>query len=314
MKRNLILIPSVIFFLLALTVFKNEALIYLSAILMAIIIIIALRYLGPRGMKITRWAKANSRKAQVLITVLQVIILSIGLLVGYDLKELGYKFSDPTALVFDTLMVFGFLSVHFFPRKAIVALPVDLNKDRITYAGIMIAVYSITVIIGNRVEDKYPNSMLSDVLRSVDHKIFLQSSTPNDNQYSPIAANSPIVKNEAPVFSTFASLVENEKGTNKSSLSEKEAKAKLKAERKAERQQKRMMRRIERLRGEVATGASAGTVLLIILLVLTTCAGACLIVGGFSGGGAGAVALGAVVMAGSIWGIVKLSKKKKKPK
>src|SRR5687767_8379702 len=104
MKKHLVLITTTILAGLAITAFSKEGLIYLAAVLMATAVVIALRKFRP-GIRITRWAKANPRKTQMLITVLQVIILSIGLVVGYDLKQLGYKFNDGAAVVFSLIMV-----------------------------------------------------------------------------------------------------------------------------------------------------------------------------------------------------------------
>src|SRR4030095_4671749 len=160
MRKHLVLITATIVFSLALTVFTKEGMIYLATALMATIVILALRNSGRRMMQFTRWSKANPRKTQAWITVLLVFLLSLGLVVGYDLMQLGYRFSDTSALVFSMIMVAGFFSVPLFPKKNIITLPFILTRYRFVYTGILIAAYALAVITGNRVQDKYPKSIL----------------------------------------------------------------------------------------------------------------------------------------------------------
>lgn len=313
MQKNVVLTSTAILFTLALTALTNEGLIYVSATLMAFTVIVALRYFRP-GIKITRWAKANPRKAQMFITVLQMLILSFGLIVGYDLKQLGYTLSDTPGLVFASLMLIGFLSVRFFRKRDLVAIPVNLYRDRVAYTGIIVAAYAMTVIVGNRIEDKYPRSILADVLRTIDAKIFLQGVAIDEEQQSPIYADNLVATSQAPPYSAFPSLIGDEKVSNEFPVSKEEPKLSIKPGKKVEKlekMQKRMKKRIEKWRKAFAEGATAGTVLLMILLILALCAGVCLIVAGFSGGGAVPVIFGVVVTGGAIWGIVELTKKKK---
>src|SRR4030095_12172838 len=205
MQKNVVLTSAVILFTLALATLTNEGLIYLSATFMAFTVIVDLRYFRP-GIKITRWAKANPRKAQMFITVLQVLILSLGLIVGYDLKQLGYTLSDTPGLVFASLMLTGFLSVRFFRKRDSIAIPVNLQRDRLAYTGIIIAAYAMTVIVGNRIEDKYPRSTLADVLRTIDAKIFLQGAAIDEEQHSPIYADNLVAANQAPLYAAFPSV------------------------------------------------------------------------------------------------------------
>jgi hypothetical protein len=312
MKKHLVLITATILFSLAFTFFSNEGIIYLATALMATVVILALRNSGPRMMKFTRWAKANPRITQVWITVLLVFLLSLGMVVGYDLMQLGYKFSDATAVVFSVVMIIGFFSVPLFPKKNTITLPFTLNRYRVLYTAILIAAYALAVISGNRVEDKYPNSILANVLASIDQKLFSPGdSNLDDEQFLLSDPGNPATGSEAAVFAAFPS---TETPSTEPTLSKKEAKAKLKALKKAEKlekKQKRMMKRMEKWRKVFAAGASGGSVLLIILLVLGTCTGICLIIGGFSGGGAWAVILGVAVATASIYGIVKVSKSRR---
>jgi hypothetical protein len=312
MKKHLVLITATIVFSLALTAFTTEGTIYLATALMATIVILALRNSGPGMMKFTRWAKANPRKTQVWITVLLLFLLSLGMVVGYDMMQLGYKFSDATAAVFSLVMVAGFFSVPLFSKKNTITLPFTLNRYRLLYTAILIAAYALAVITGNRVEDKYPNSILANALASIDQRIFGPvNNSMDDEQFLLSGAGNPVTGNEAAVFAAFPSTEISETPSTEPTLSKKEAKAKLKELKKAEKKQKRMMKRVEKWRKMFAAGGSGASVLLIILLVLGACTGVCLIIGGFSGGGAWAVILGVAVTTACIYGIVKVSKKRR---
>jgi hypothetical protein len=264
-------------------------------------------------MKITRWGKANPGKAQLLITILQVALMMLGMIAGYNFYRLGYSFSDTSAFVFGTIMIACFLSVHFLPKRTTIAIPAAVNKHRALFMGIALSSFVLMVITGNRVEDKYPNSFVANSLKAIDEAIFHDS----DIQYAELnnvisgqvnsedhdlalAVNSPTIvvapaKNETLEANSFST---------------KENREKLKAEKKVKKLEKkkaRMMKRLETLRKAFAGGMSAGAVLLMILLICTLCAGVCLIIAGFSGS-AGLIPLGAVVAGGSIWGIIKISK------
>jgi len=315
MKKHLVLITATIVFSLALNAFTKEGLIYLATALMATIVIVALRNSGPRMMQVTRWAKANPRKTQVWITIVLVFLLSLGLVIGYDLMQLGYKFSDATALVFSLVMVIGFFSVPLLSKKNTITLPFTLNRYRVVYTAILVAAYALAVITGNRIEDKYPNSILTNVLASIDQKIFgpVDGST-DEEQFLLSDAGNQVTGREAAVFAAFPSTEINESPSTEPTLSKKEAKAKLKELKKAEKlekKQKRMMKRVEKWRKMFAAGGSGASVLLIILLALGVCTGICLIVAGFSGGGAWAAVLGVAVTTACIYGIVKVSKKRR---
>jgi len=315
MKKHLVLITATILFSLALNAFTKEGLIYLATALMATIVIVALRNSGPRMMQVTRWAKANPRKTQVWITIVLVFLLSLGLVIGYDLMQLGYKFSDATALVFSLVMVIGFFSVPLLSKKNTITLPFTLNRYRVVYTAILVAAYALAVITGNRIEDKYPNSILTNVLASIDQKIFgpVDGST-DEEQFLLSDAGNQVTGREAAVFAAFPSTEINESPSTEPTLSKKEAKAKLKELKKAEKlekKQKRMMKRVEKWRKMFAAGGSGASVLLIILLALGVCTGICLIVAGFSGGGAWAAVLGVAVTTACIYGIVKVSKKRR---
>ena len=65
-----------------------------------------------------------------------------------------------------------------------------------------------------------------------------------------------------------------------------------------------MLKRLQKYRLAYAGGISFGAVLLIVLLVFTSCVGICMMA--LSGGAIGYIALGAAILAGSIFGIAGL--------
>ncbi|MGZ3852743.1 MAG: hypothetical protein ACXVBX_08135, partial [Flavisolibacter sp.] len=172
MKRNLTLLSAATVLLGATTYFFTEGWIYMVAAFMALTIVMAIRQFPKLVTRFTRWAKEHPFEAQVLITILQVMILSIGLILGYNLKQLGYGFSQVPLFIFGILLSLGFAFVPLVQRKRIIALPVNLNRDRIAYMSIALSAFTIMVVTGNRVETTYPNSGLCRVLKSIDQSMF----------------------------------------------------------------------------------------------------------------------------------------------
>jgi hypothetical protein len=315
MKRNLLLLIVTALLLAAATMFVDDGWMYAVIGMIATTIIAFVRTFNSKILKITRWAKTNPRKTQVLIGILQILIICIALLVGYDLKELGYKLNEASTIVFGLIMVVAFFSIRFLPKQNIVAIPAVVNKDRVAYMSIVLSAFVILVITGNRIEDKFPNSPISIALRSVDQSIFGDENLNEENIGFEFNHDQTILVNEKSSMLAFASITGvDEKSVNPEIHPKKEAKEKIKAEKKAqklEKKKQKLMKRIEKLRKLVGAGATVLTVLLVILLVVTTCAGICLIA---IGGSAGAVILGVVLLAGSIFGFVKIFQKKKKDK
>ena len=75
MKKNIILISFAILVVLACTILISDGLTYFVSFLMAISIIGGIKANKRWVMKMTRWAKANPKKAQVFISVIQIALL-----------------------------------------------------------------------------------------------------------------------------------------------------------------------------------------------------------------------------------------------
>lgn len=324
MKKNTILSVSLVLAIIACTIFISDGLTYLITSLMALTILVIISLNRRRVIKLTRWAKANPGRAQVFITVLQIALMVLGIFAGNNLKELGYEFSETTAYVFGTIMLVGFLSVPFLPKRNTIAIPAVVNRHRLAYIGIALSAFVMMVVFGNRIGHDYPNSPITHAVRAIDKKIFPDKSTSADSNYEGLEQahdkyEEQALTNGSSNSAILAVYTINGKETVAPSvLSKKEAREKLKAERKAYKLEKKKARvmKLLKLRLAAGTGTTILAIFLITLLVITTCAGICLMLGALGEAGVGTVLLGAVVTAGSIWGIIgagRMMKRKNKP-
>ena len=290
MKKIILLSVIATSLILGCAILTSDGLTYLIISLMALSIIGVVRANRSRMMKMTRWAKAKPRKAQGLIAGLQFALLGIGIFTGKNLRELGYEFTDTTAYVFIAILVIGFLSVPFRQKRGEIIIPKQLNRQRLGYLNIILSSLILTAIIGNRIEDAYPNSPVTHAIETVDQWIF----TNNTEEIAGIN-KSPLgqiqseryIQRPIDISSGFAHFVVNPAHDKDNILSRNDLKKIKKEERIAK-------RKIKKFRRTLAAGASVASVLLIILLVITTCAGICLVIGG----------LGAIASGGTIWGIL----------
>jgi hypothetical protein len=320
MKKNILLSALIVLVIISCTIFISDGPAYLVVSLMALAIMAAIYRNRKRVMKMTRWSKANPGKAQLLITVLQVMILPLGIIAGYNLKELGYEFSNSTAFVFTAILVIGFLYVPFLPQRKTIVLPKQVNRQRFAFMSIALSSFVLMVLFGNSLQDKYPNSPITKVVKAIDRAIFPDNSTLDTDPYD-IASEQVLSENYNPAFTgassanaVFASFTVNDNETIiPAPGSKKDSKASLKADKKAkkfEKKKARLMNLIKKHRLAFA-GMSIGlAVLLIILLCIPLCAGICLIISGGAGGILGGIALTAL----SIFGIIKVSKASRKSK
>ncbi len=315
---------GIIFFILfACTILQSDGLVYIMALLAGIISMFVIHRNRKKALKITRWAKENPKKTQILITFLQLTLLVMGLFAGNNFKELGYTFSNASAYIFSAIFAIGFASINFLPKRKGITIPAEVFKTRLSYLAIILSSFVLSMFTGNKIGDKYPDSGITHFIKSIDHKIF--ESKIQSNQEEKIAMEKipnldlyehNLTSNNFSIAS-FAVFPTSGKETNilPAENLKKESRDKLKAEKKArkfEKKKMRMMNRLEKRRLAFGAGISAGAVLLIILLVLTLCGGVCLMIAGFGGSGAGYVLLGAVVTAASIFGIIKIAKPNKR--
>lgn len=269
----------------------------------------------------TRWSKANPRKAQLLITGLQIVLLPLGIIVGNNLKELGYEFSNTTSLVFGTIILLGFFYVPFLPQRKTIVLPSHLNRQRFAFMSIALSSFVMMILFGNSLQDKYPNSSITKAVKAIDQAIFPDNSILNTDSYDIVST--PVrnehynhtITGETSAYAVFASFTVSDNETIlPPSDYKKDYNASLKADKKAKKFEKKKARLIKLIKKHrlAFAGMSAGlAILLIILLSFPLCAGICLIV---SGGGAGSILGGIALIAASIFGIIKVAKATRKNK
>lgn len=313
--------------IVACTIFLSQGITYLIASLMAIVIMGTILRNRPWGMKITRWAKANPRKTQGLIALLQIVLTALGLIAGSNFKELGFKFSSTTAYIFGTLMVIGYLSVPFLNTRSTIAIPRVVNRHKLFYMCIALSSFVMTLYTGNRIGDVFPNSPISHVIKTIDEQIFPGYSVLftdiKDVEWDLAYTKDPKIQlsDETPELAVFASYILPDKETITPPADlKKESKANLKAQKKAmkfEKKKARIMHRLEKNRLSLAAGLTGGAIVLIILLVLLACAGACFIAGGIialinaEAGGILAILIGLGLGWLAIRGIIKINKSAK---
>lgn len=287
MKKKLILSLVIVLAIIASTLFLRGGLTYLITSLMTLVIMGTIYMNRPGAMKMTRWAKANPKKTQFLIAGMHLILLVMGIFAGYNFKELGYELPGTATYVFSAITIISYLSVDFLPKRRTIAIPQKVNRQRIAYMGIVLSSFVMMVIFGNKLQDKYPNSLIANLVKSIDQKIFPDNSTEYEFLYD-TAIEPGFSKNynqasgdESSSMAVFASY-NNETILPPPEL-KKQSKANLKAEKKAkkfEKKKTKLMNQLGKKRMSLAAGLTTGAVLLIILLVLAACTGACLIVGG----------------------------------
>jgi hypothetical protein len=188
--------------------------------------------------------------------------------------------------------------------------------------GIALSSFVMMVVFGNRIEVMYPNSPITQVVKSIDHAIFPDNiplyADLNDAASEPVySKNYDLALTKEPSnMAVFAAITIHDKETITSPTDlKKENKAKIKAEKKShklEKKKARMMNRLEKSRLASAAISGAAAVILIILLLAPLCAGICLIAGAFGNVTVGSVILGIILLGGSILGIIKLANRNKR--
>ena len=318
MKINILFPALVTAAVITLSMMASDGLTYIVASLMALSILGALQAFRPGVMKITRWAKANPKKAQWFIAGLQFTLLGLGVIGGKNLRELGYHFSDTSAYVFTAITVIGFLSVPFLRKQNTLVLPKEVDMHRLAYLGISLSGLILTAQVGNKIGDIYPNSPITQVIDKIDQTIFSDQVITFLGYHD---GSNPIHSSEASVggFALFAVMVVDplqgiqpiDQSVFPGNIAPPEIIKKAPSTKKEMREVKKDLRKAnkdvrKKLREATNGGITFLGVILIILLIAAVCAGICLILGAWGVTGAGAVIAGIIVTGGSIYAIVKV--------
>ncbi len=325
MKRNILLSALIVLVIISCTIFISNGPAYLIVLLMAFTIMAAIYRNRTRVMKMTRWSKANPGKAQLLITGLQIVLMALGIIAGNNLKELGYEFSNTTTFVFTCILVIGFFNVPFLPQRKTIVLPQQVNRQRFAFMSIALSSFVLMVLFGNRLQDNYPNSLITKAVKTIDQVIFPDNTQPADPFDISFASKQVYTENYYPVFTgesssnaVFASfVVTNNETIIPSPDYKKESVTNLKAEKRVKKFEKKKAKLTNLLKKQrlAFAGITTGVaILLIILLCIPLCAGVCLIIAGAGGSGVGYLLLGILLTGGAIFGIIKVAKSKRKSK
>ncbi|MEY3237379.1 MAG: hypothetical protein RI883_1480 [Bacteroidota bacterium] len=156
---------------------NGDYLIYLSAVLMALGTVGGYQ-LGKKKLKnLTRWAKANPKKAQVLIAGMQLPLMGMSLYAGYNLEKMGYEISEIPGYIFGATSALGFLAVPFLPKKENFVLPRQMNRRKMAYLGVSLSSVMLFAGTGNHLTQNHPQSYATEVLASVDNSLFSDGSS-----------------------------------------------------------------------------------------------------------------------------------------
>ena len=124
---------------------------YLLAALMGASTFGLFRLNRPISLKATRWAKKNKLKSRGLIAVLQTGLGTIGVLVGKNLHELGYSFSNNLHYTFGVLMSLGFLNLILNEEKGKLLVLKSFYFRKISHLAIGLSLFATTIGIGNKI-------------------------------------------------------------------------------------------------------------------------------------------------------------------
>jgi len=150
---------------------SGDALLYFMSAMMALCLLGLQKGAKSKMTQLTRWAKANPKKAQGLIAAIQLPLLGLGLLSGHNLKELGYDLSSNMSVVFGATMLLGFLSIPFLRQRQTVPIPQKVFGQKLAYMAIALSSLMMTTGFGNSIADKYPASVVTQTLQSADQSM-----------------------------------------------------------------------------------------------------------------------------------------------
>lgn len=298
MKLNNLLLAA-FFSLLAMGAILIDEWTYLIAALIATIALAVVMNAKTFVMALTRWSKANPGKTQILIVMMQLILITLAIMIGKNLRELEIFISNRTAYLFSAIVIAGFLMVPFKMKPSLIAIPKAVDRQRIIFMGITLSSFMLVIMMGNRIGDFFPNSSVTLAIEKIDHMMyarrleaFAQLNKSSLGEYQPTQIAQPGVKLAVAPGKDY---LNPNSILNAPIISKKDFRA----------AKKQFMKE---LRTAETKNMCALAIVLIILLVITTCAGICLLIAGIAGGSALAAIFGPIVAGASIYGIVKVAK------
>ena len=160
---------------------SGNGILLLTTTIMALSILAGLRLGKKRFKKLTKWAKANPKKTQLIIAGIQLPIMAMSLYGGYNLHKLGYSISEAPMYAAAGIMALGMSTVPFVMKRNKFILQARLNRRKMAFLGVSLASMMLMVGFGNNVEKNQPNSIVSHVFQKVDQSIFSQNMADSQN-------------------------------------------------------------------------------------------------------------------------------------
>jgi len=151
---------------------NGDRLLYLVASLMGLAVMGFTRLFRPITTKITRWAKANPKTTQGIIAGIHLPLLAMGVMNGHNLYEMGYDTSNTMMYTFGAATSLGFLLAPFRRNRNIIALPSKVNMQRLAFTGLTVSSLMMSVGVGNRIHQDYPNTAVERKVHSIDQAVF----------------------------------------------------------------------------------------------------------------------------------------------
>ncbi len=166
---------------------NGNGILYFASALIGLATLITLRIARPVATKITRWAKANPKKTQGMIVGMQLPLLGLGVMNGYNLDQLGYEITPISTYLFGALMMTGFMMVPFIrPQNDTLVLPKTVNRHRLGYLSVTLASIMMSAGVGNNIAHSNYDTPVTQMVNTFDQSMFsnnhpIQVDTPNDN-------------------------------------------------------------------------------------------------------------------------------------
>lgn len=124
-----------------------------------------------KATRLTRFAKRNPRKTQVLITALQLFGSALGILGGYNLHKMGYHTDLMHGLIAAFLGLTGFFMMPFLKRDSGTIMPAVLLRRRAVMLGMIMCNLTSSAILGNNLHNIESFSGAHALVEKADQRI-----------------------------------------------------------------------------------------------------------------------------------------------
>lgn len=241
-------------------------------------------------MDLIRWTKKHPWTTRFLLTGVQFVIMTLGLLIGYNLLQLEIELPFFLYGIFGLATIVGVNLVPFFRDKQQLVLPFQLRRRRWGYLLLGSSLAGMMAMIGNQLESQRPENFVTRAVVSIDQQMF-----------PPL---SEVEEGKETIGSTNRWIIPAAQGSDQLQPSARELK-------KAARRKRRRERKAFLAMGIAGLGATLFWLAIATCLGVTIALGGLVLIGAAIGGGiySGAIlaGLGGVVVTGLGYLITKAS-------